>query len=237
MTYRQVQPSAPSENLTDRITAMLRQDIIGGKYEPGMQLPAGKDLSQFFGVSITVVREALSRLKSDGLIASRQGKGVFVENDAKARPFRLSTAGSPNALSHIFELRMGVEVQAAGLAAMRRTSRDLKQMQKYLKQMEPSKNSFEQALTSDLAFHRSIAEATQNPLIVSFVEFLQPHLKESIATARANSAKKPATQATVYKDHCDIYEAIAASDERQARIAARRVLERSVRRLRATPER
>ncbi len=69
MTYRQVRRAIVSNNLTDRITSMLRDDIVSGKYEPGRQLPAGKDLSAAFGVSITVVREALSRLKSDGLVA------------------------------------------------------------------------------------------------------------------------------------------------------------------------
>src|SRR5580704_14105114 len=102
MTCRQVRRSTVSNSLTDRITAALRQDIISGKYEPGRQLPAGKDLSATFGVSITVIREALSRLKSDGLIASHQGKGVFVEDDARARPFRLATpAGTQPSLRHI----------------------------------------------------------------------------------------------------------------------------------------
>src|ERR1700759_3047007 len=111
MTYRQVRRSTVSNNLTDRITSLLRQDIGSGKYEPGRQLPPGKDLSATFGVRITVVREAVSRLKSDGLIASHQGKGVFVEDDAKARTFRLATAeGTKSSLGHIFELRICVEM-------------------------------------------------------------------------------------------------------------------------------
>jgi len=232
MTYKRVRRSAVSNNLTDRITMMLREDIINGKYEPGKQLPAGKDLSESFGVSITVVREALSRLKSDGLIASHQGKGVFVENDAKARPFRLAAAGEPqSSLRHIFELRMAVEMQAASLAAERRTKADLKAMLVCLKVMEPSKNSFEEALASDIAFHLAIAQATQNPLIVSFMRFLQPHLYESISLARANSAKNSETTIIAYKDHYAIYEAIEASAPHHARLAARRVLERSLRRL------
>jgi DNA-binding FadR family transcriptional regulator len=232
MTYRQVRRSIASNNLTDRITLMLRDDIVRGKYEPGQQLPAGKDLGEAFGVSITVIREALSRLKSDGLIASHQGKGVFVEDDAKARPFRLATVeGSDRSLRHIFELRMGVELQAATLAAERRKPSDLRAMLDCLKQMEPNKNSFEQALASDIAFHLSIARATQNPLIVSFMQFLQPHLYESISKARASSARKARTTQTVYKDHTAIYEAIVASDPARARRATRRVLERSLRRL------
>jgi GntR family transcriptional repressor for pyruvate dehydrogenase complex len=232
MTHKQVQRITIPHNLTDRITLMLRNDIVSGKYEPGRQLPAGRDLSSLFGVSITVIREALSRLKSDGLVASRQGKGVFVENDTRARPFRLaSPTGKQNSLVNIFELRMAVEVQAAFLAAQRRKLSDLKTMAKCLKEMEPARKPFEQALASDIAFHLAIAEATQNPLIASFMKFLQPHLYESISKARSNSAKKLETETIAYKDHCAIYEAIAASDAHRARLAARRVLEGSLRRL------
>src|SRR6202045_1351345 len=149
------------QSLTDRITVTLREHIVGGKYAPRRQLPAGKDLAPAFGVSISVIRGALSRLKADGLVASRQGKGVFVAEDSKARPFRLvKSNGAQRALLEIFELRMGVEVQAASLAAKRRTTRDLNIMTKCLRAMEPSRKSFDKALLADLAFHRAIAEAT-----------------------------------------------------------------------------
>ena len=232
MTYRQVRRSTVSNNLTDRITSVLREDIVSGKYQPGRQLPAGKELSESFGVSITVIREALSRLKSDGLVASHQGKGVFVEDDARARPFRLATSvDAKSSLRDIFELRMGVEMQAAMLAAERRKASDLKAMLDCLKQMEPNKSAFERALAADIAFHLTIARATQNPLIVSFMQFLQPHLYESISKARASSARKERTTLVVYADHHAIFDAIAASDSHRARLAVRRVLERSLRRL------
>ena len=232
MTYRQVRRSTASNNLTDRITSVLRQDIVSGKYQPGRQLPAGKDLSATFGVSITVIREALSRLKSDGLVASHQGKGVFVEDDARARPFRLAMAeGTKRSLRDIFELRMGVEMQAATLAAERRRAGELKAMLACLKQMEPNKSSFEQALAADIVFHLTIAQATQNPLIVSFMKFLQPHLYQSISKARASSARNARTTLIAYSDHHAIYEAIAVRDPHRARLAVRRVLERSLRRL------
>jgi GntR family transcriptional repressor for pyruvate dehydrogenase complex len=228
---RAVVQVAPN-NLTDRITESLRQDIVSGKYAPGTQLPAGKDLGQQFGVSITVVREALSRLKADGLVASRQGKGVFVPNDMRSRPFRLEPAGGTRMpIAHIFELRMGVEVQAASLAAERRTAQDLATMARYLKLMEPGRKVFSEALVADLAFHRTIAEATKNPLIVDFMKFLQPHLHEAIALARNTSAKQAQTEADAHKEHIAIYEAIAAKDPRRARRSVRLVLSGSLKRL------
>jgi DNA-binding FadR family transcriptional regulator len=233
MTPKKAEEIFPSQSLADRITISLREDIAKGRYAAGAQLPPSKDLAESYGVSITVVREAFSRLKADGLIASRQGKGVFVTTDGTARPFRLvKSGGTPRALLEVFELRMGIEVQAASLAAERRTGRDLQQMAKYLKVMKPSRASFEEALAADIEFHRAIAVATRNPLIAGFVEFLQPHLREAIALARTTSAKKRETEIAAYQEHCDIYEAIAAGDKRRASTAVRNVLEGSLRRLR-----
>jgi len=104
-------------------------------------------------------------------------------------------------------------------------------MTKCLRAMEPSRKSFDKALSADLAFHRAIAEATRNPLIVSFMEFLQPHLHESIALARANSARRPETKIAAYQEHREIFQAIRAQDQRRARTAVRRVLDGSLRRL------
>ena len=220
------------DNLTDRIAGMLRDDIAKGRYKPGHQLPPGKDLAERFGVSITVIREALARLKSDGLVASHQGKGVFVEQDFTARPFRLPLSGiSKNTLAHIFELRIGIEVQAASLAAERRRPFHLKAMARHLRTMEPGRSTFEEALAADIGFHLAIAEATQNPLIVGFTQFLQPHLHNFIAQSRATSARKQATERMVHKEHLAIFEAIEAADPRRAGMAVRKVLEGSLRRL------
>lgn len=235
MVYRKVQRTfVSSDSLADRIAGMLRDDIVTGKYKPGRQLPPGKDLTERFGVSITVVREALARLKSDGLVASHQGKGVFVEQDSTARPFRLPVASvRKDTLAHIFELRIGIEVQAAVLAAERRRARDLKAMMRHLRVMEPGRRSFEEALAADIGFHLAIAEATQNPLIVGFTQFLQPHLNSFILQARAASAKNPTTERMVYREHRSIYDAIDAADPRRAGMAVRKVLEGSLQRLSA----
>ncbi|MGZ5811319.1 MAG: FadR/GntR family transcriptional regulator [Xanthobacteraceae bacterium] len=230
MRHKRIEQTFSPQSLADRITVSLREAIVNGQYGPGEQLPAGKSLALQFGVSITVVREALSRLKADGLVGSRQGKGVFVAKDKTARPFRL-TGGTSRALLDVFELRIGVEVQAARLAAERRTARDLKQMEKCLKAMEPARKSFDEALDADIEFHRAIAVATRNPLIVSFMEFLQPHLRDAIALARKTSARQANTQFAAFEEHREIYEAIAAGDQQRAGNAVRGVIEGSLRRL------
>jgi GntR family transcriptional repressor for pyruvate dehydrogenase complex len=126
---------------------------------------------------------------------------------------------------------MGVEVQAASLAAERRTTQNLNAMARYLKLMEPGRKPFGEALAADLAFHRTIAEATKNPLIVDFMKFLQPHLHEAIALARGTSARLIQTESEAHGEHVAIHDAIAAKDPERAQLAVRLVLNGSLKRL------
>ncbi len=117
-------------------------------------------------------------------------------DDSTARPFRLPSSGAKKrTLAHIFELRIGIEVQAAILAAERRRQSDLKAMTKHLRAMAPGHGSFEAALAADIGFHLAIAEATHNPLIVGFTQFLQPHLQSFISQSRANVGEKSGDRA------------------------------------------
>jgi len=154
--------------------------------------------------------------------------GVHADNPIDFQEFMIMPVGAE---SFAEGLRMGVEVQAASLAAERRTAQDLSTMARYLKLMEPGRKPFDQALVADLAFHRTIAEATRNPLIVDFMKFLQPHLHEAIALARNTSAKQAQTEADAHREHVAIYEAIAAKDPRRARRSVRLVLSGSLKRL------
>lgn len=220
------------ESLSEQVTKTLQEEILGGKYLPGIQLPSGKDLAELFGVSITVIREALSRLKAEGLIASRQGKGVFVSQDHKARPFRLGITNiTRQSLSDVIELRIGVEVEAAGLAAERRGASDLKIMAACLKAMKPASKPSKEALSADIEFHRAIAMATRNQMIISFIEFLEPILQETMAVARANSSQRAEFELASFQEHHEVYEAIKEKDKERAKAAMRVNLEGGLRRL------
>jgi GntR family transcriptional regulator, transcriptional repressor for pyruvate dehydrogenase complex len=220
------------ESLSEHVTKTLQEEILGGKYLPGIQLPSGKELGQQFGVSITVIREALSRLKAEGLIASRQGKGVFVSQDHKARPFRLGITNiTHQALSDVIELRIGVEVEAAGLAAERRVTSDLNIMAVCLKAMKPASKPSNDALSADVEFHRAIAMATRNQMIISFIDFLEPMLRETIALARAKSSQRTGFELASFQEHHKIYEAIKEKAKERAKAAMRSNLEGGLRRL------
>ena len=110
-------PRGLTREVVDRIAANIRQ----GRLEPGARLPTEQAMIASMGVSRTVVREAIAALRAQGLVITRQGVGAFVADGALRPPFRLETEGlrSIAEVIQVMELRMGLEVEAAGLAAER----------------------------------------------------------------------------------------------------------------------
>ena len=90
--------AAPAK-MPDRVTAALLSLIRTGDYQPGERLPSEMHMARSFGVSRTVIREAVSRLKSEGLVESRQGSGVFVRSAGMDMPFRIDPAVAASAQS------------------------------------------------------------------------------------------------------------------------------------------
>ena len=116
-------PLRPPRNLTSELARRLGDEIVAGKLAPRTRLPTEHALMETFGVSRTVVREAIAALRAEGLVETRQGSGAFVAADPRRRPFRIDPEGLrsiPQVLD-VMELRICVEVEAAGLAAGRRT--------------------------------------------------------------------------------------------------------------------
>src|SRR5471032_898883 len=120
-------PLAAPKNLTVKLVDLLAAEITSGKLAPGARLLTEQEMMATFGVSRTVVREAVSALRSEGLVLTRQGVGAFVATDAQQRPFRIDPRGAKSVteILRIMELRMGVEIEAAGLAAARRSAKHL----------------------------------------------------------------------------------------------------------------
>src|SRR6476660_7970785 len=117
----------PSPSLTARLVSQLRNEIVGGKLPVGAQIPTEAQLMRTFGVSRTVVREAVAALRAEGLVTTRQGRGAFVAAAGTGVPFQVTPedASSLADILKILELRATLEVEAAGLAAERRTPADL----------------------------------------------------------------------------------------------------------------
>lgn len=210
-----------ASSLTDQLSQALRQEILSGELQPGQRLPTGQELARRFGVSLTVVRESISSLKSDGVVETRQGSGAFVSKTARKRPFRIVDSSDPRVVGphQIFELRTGVEVQAAALAAERGSDEQIEAIRQAFDAMRAEIDTGHDGVVADILFHRRIAEAAGNALFSSFIDFLGEHIRETIQGSREDMAWAK-HQEQVMAEHAAIMQAIVARDVPAAREAA-----------------
>jgi len=117
-------------NLTERVTERLLSQLTAGQYQPGDVLPSEQLIAEHMGVSRTVLREAVARLKAEGYVISKQGRGLIVQASRRPTVLKMhaAEAGDYNEALSIVELRQGFEMVAAALAAQRRTPDDLEMM-------------------------------------------------------------------------------------------------------------
>ncbi|HEY9568698.1 MAG TPA: GntR family transcriptional regulator, partial [Thalassobaculum sp.] len=155
----------------------LAERIRSGELAPAEKLPTEQEMIAAFGVSRTVVREAIAALRAEGLVESRQGAGVFVVGDKRRRPFRIESgdAETVGGVLAIMELRRSIEIEAAGLAAERRTGLQLAAIHQAVEAFDAAIGSGD-AVAADFEFHKAICQATGNPYFDSFLEFLGHHI-------------------------------------------------------------
>ena len=219
--------------LSDEVARQLGAAIRDGEFGPGEKLPSEKELSDRFHVSRMVIREAMSRLKSDGLLETRQGLGAFVTAEPGKGLFRLDA--EPDAatdLRSLFQLRVAVEVTAAGLAAANITPPELRSMRAALDDLAADIAAGRDGIEADNRFHAAIAGAANNPYFDSFIGFLGANLRGAIARARSNTASQhPARVRVVQAEHEAIYAAIKARHVAGAEAAMRNHLSSAMERL------
>ncbi len=189
-----------------------------------------------FGVSRTVVREAIATLKAGGQVATHQGVGAFVLQSAVVPPFRIEEAqlAIVREVLSVLELRIGFEAEAAALAAQRRQPVHLAAMRAALDQMQTAISEGEDAVEADLAFHRAIAEATENKHFLNFFNYLGALLipRTRLQTFRCQDQSRIAYLERVNGEHEAIFYAIERQDGESARAAMRVHLAGSRERLR-----
>lgn len=235
----QPRPDRGFSTLTARLADNLRRSLASGQFPPGSKLPSEAQLSEAHGVSRTVVREAIAALRADRLVEARQGAGVFVLETPGVAPAGLLSVRNvdPDRVSsmiEMLELRTAVEVEAAGLAALRRSPA---QEEAILDQHYAVRACLEAGTSSadaDFALHLAIADATNNP---RFREFLAMIGKNVIPRAALRADDGDSDQSAYIKlidrEHDAIVAAISNGDEETAREAMRRHLRGSQARYRA----
>jgi len=209
-------------DLVDALGARIRE----GQLATGDKLPTETAFMGEFGVSRTVVREALSKLQAAGMVDTRHGVGTFVVGPGdqsagfRIEPQQLATLRDVIA---VLELRIGVETEAAALAAQRRNAQNLSNMRAALDEFSRAVEEGRDAVAADYRFHGEIARATQNEHFAGFLSTLGTKI---IPRARLDPAgvldeARRAYLRRVNGEHESLYEAIARQDVDAARAAMR----------------
>ncbi|MFL9991828.1 FadR/GntR family transcriptional regulator [Paraburkholderia sediminicola] len=222
------------QHLPDEIAKHLAQAIRAKEFIAGDRLPSERLLCEQFSVSRAVVREALSKLKSEGLVTSRVGSGVYVSDGSQRQVFRMQDVelGQKDSLAMVMELLITVEVAATRFAALRRTADDLKRIRRALIGMEYEIASDRLGDEEDFAFHQAIVDATHNPHFQALSEHLEHGARRLIRQARSNTKTRYAQLVeAVQQEHKQIFEAISAGDADRAGSAAETHLRNSAKRL------
>jgi DNA-binding FadR family transcriptional regulator len=207
----------------DRVTEILLEKIRSGEFAAGTRLPSEAALSERFGVSRTVVREAVSRLKAEGLVATHQGKGTLIVGSGQSARFKIDVdvESSVQAVLRVMELRSGLEAEVAALAAERRTAAQNAEIQQALVSIDRAVTAGRDGVDEDLAFHNAIADATGNPLYTSLLGFLRQFLHEAVTLGRMSEPRFGDIKAQLRNEHWAVADAIARQDPEGARNAAR----------------
>jgi DNA-binding FadR family transcriptional regulator len=208
--------------LGERITQMIESGILA----PGQRLPPEHALIASFQVSRSVLREAIATLRAEGLLVSRRGSGVFVAQDQGRRPFRIreEDLGSARSVIDILELRASVEIEAAGLAAERRSETQARRISAAFARINAEMKRGSPGVDADFEFHRAIAEATNNPQFPKFLDYLGrlliPRQRLRIETDEGR-ADPVAYLRLIQEEHHAIERAIVGRDAAAARASMR----------------
>ena len=222
VVYKKIKPKKIYEEVADQLLIMIKQ----GELKPGDKISSVDQLSESFQVSKSAVREALSALRAMGLIDIRQGEGTFIK-DFQSDMLAVSSSAAlfmrKEDLAHLLEVRRILEVGAAKAAAERRTEEDLKKILHTLEEMKNGFGNEELGEKADFDFHMAIANASQNPMLVSLMNSVSGIMVETMReTRRLWLYGKEVTVERLYQDHVQIYEAIL---EQNPVLAQQRILD------------
>lgn len=209
-------------HLPTLVASSLSREIAQGRLAPGAQLPTEQALAITFGVSRNVIREAIARLRSEGRVWSRQGRGAFVSEAPPPAVLTIDHEGlrEPDNVLSLFELRGILEVQAAALAAERRSEAALGAMRGAHDAMGTSIYGSIAWLKADLDVHRAIAAATGNAYMPQFLGFVSERVRESILASGNKHSSDDMAQITL-GEHERILDAIERRDAAGAEAAMR----------------
>jgi len=219
-----VVPVGRDGTITEAIAGQLIQLIMSGRYKPGDRLPSEFEFAKDFRAGRGAVREALQALSIIGLVRVMRGKGTFVRGRETflTRPISLGVNAGIE-LRRLFEARMLVEVELAGLAAERASAAQIQSMAACIARMRKSTKpgQHKEYIDADVGFHFCIADAADNFILNQFMTLLRNLLQEWIL----ESISKPGVPAEALRQHSRIFEAIQNHNPAAARLEMEKHIE------------
>lgn len=210
---------AREQTLTQRAEEQLQDLIVAGTLKPGDRLPAETEMGKMFGVSRTVVREAVRLLSARGLVEARTGSGIYVRglNSGMIRdPMDLLLRSRAITVDDIVEVRQLLEVHLAGLAAERASAEDIRAMEDSVAQLANPGLSPREYAEIDVAFHGRLAVAAGNPLFIVLAQSVNAVMLNPICYVYRR--ERHAREDTI-REHSGVLERIKARDPEGARRA------------------
>lgn len=218
--------------LAHAVAARLRTAIADGALTPGTKVPSEAQLSRGYEVSRTVVREAVSQLRAEGLVETFQGRGSFIAAAPGARGGRADggiVLPVRRSARDVMELRLAIECEAAALAARRRTRAQIEVLDRALADLRQAVRTGGGVVGPDWAIHMAVAVASGNPLLIGVMESLGA---QSVLRHRASvddvDLVDPEHGALLVHEHAAIRDAVERGDADAARSAVRVHLGRSL---------
>jgi GntR family transcriptional repressor for pyruvate dehydrogenase complex len=217
-------PVGPMPRLSDTIAERLLEAIVNGRFNEGDALPSERELAAQFGVSRTVIREAIRSLAARGVVEVKSGRGVRVatlDTAPVSEAMALLLRGSNRIdLAQIHEVRTMLEIHTAGLAAERSVAEDHEALERLISAQAGAGDDVNAAADLDVEFHRLIARSTRNELYVVLLDSIAGALLEN---RRATLAIEH-SPARITDEHRSILDAVRSHDAGQARGAMERHL-------------
>lgn len=200
------------KSLGDVVFERMHRAIKSGAYQPDERLPTEHDLAAEFEVSRPIIREALRRLREQGLIYSRRGAGSFVRALGLKEPLGFGQLENVADLLNCYEFRLTLEPAAATAAAARHTEASLTAIAQALELMRDATNRQSHRVDADFEFHLAIARAARNSYFSTAMEALKEHIAVGMKFHGASVKRDSAGLARVFGEHEAIAKAIAAGD-------------------------
>ena len=217
---------------TSSIIEQLEKRIVSGEFKPGGRLPSERVLSKRFACSRQAVREALTQLRSKGVIETRRGSGStvlgFIESDNRNKTIERLYSRHPQMLFDILEMREILESKAAYFASMRASLKDrykIEQAYEAMQNNSPAGDAPAAYAAADFAFHKAIAEATQSALLAHTLDGLSRLFAKSVRASADNLLNRASERNKINDQHTAIFEAIMARAPDSAEAAAKQHIE------------